>query len=319
MNHTPLSDYILVLLQYGSVSKAAEKLGISQPALSVHIKKIESQLGIQIFDRSQKPLKLTESGRIYVAYLKRSLELEKEFRQRLSDLSELKTGNLAIGGPSFFNISYLPETIAAYTKRFPGVHLEVVDGKMPEIIEKALKDEIDLFLSPSWQQDDRFHYERILSERIFVCVPASWPINERLKEHRVPASLILSKNNEKISSWERQHCIDFQLLREEPFVLLKEDQHIGNIMGCLFERYDFQPERFILAEQTITSYALTMAGAGISLITESVIQRGHVKEYPAFYITEPDLCRREMYVAYPKQRYLSQASKAFIALLKSKL
>ena len=57
MNIVP-SSYILAAAQYKSISKAAEKLGISQPALSAHIKKIEDQLGITIFDRSHKPLTL---------------------------------------------------------------------------------------------------------------------------------------------------------------------------------------------------------------------------------------------------------------------
>lgn len=319
MSHTPLSDYILAAARYGSISKAAEKLGISQPALSAHIKTVERQMGIQIFDRSKKPLQLTDSGQIYADYLKQSLELEKEFRQRLSDLSELKTGKLVIGGASFFNISYLPEIAATYTKKFPGVHLEIVDGKMPEIIDKALNHELDLFLSPSWNQDDRFNYEPILNERIFICVPPLWPINEKLKEKQLPIDLILSGKEESISRWERQHCIDFSVLNGQTFILLKEDQHLGNIMGRLFELYGFQPEHFISAEQTITSYALTLAGAGISLMTESVIRRDLLREHPAFYVTEPELCRRDMYVAYPKQRYLSRAGKEFIALLKSRL
>lgn len=315
MNIVP-SSYILAAAQYKSISKAAEKLGISQPALSAHIKKIEDQLGITIFDRSHKPLTLTDAGEIYLHYAKQSLELDKAFAQRISDLNDLATGNLVLGGASFFNVSYLPRAVNLYTRRYPGIKIEVIDGKMPEIIEKALNNEIDLFISPPWQQDERFSYERFLSERIFICVPPEWPINDSLSEQRLSIEQILSDSGKKETSLK---TVDFRTFKEEPFVLLKEDQHIGNIMKQLFQRHGFSPKHSVAVEQTITSYAFTQAGVGISLITESTIKNSHLRDYPAFYLTDPDICQREIFIAYPKQKYLSRACKEFIGILKDSL
>ncbi|MCQ4635257.1 LysR family transcriptional regulator [Anaerovorax odorimutans] len=315
MNIVP-SSYILVAAQYRSVSKAAEKLGISQPALSAHIRKVEEQLGITIFDRSHKPLTLTDAGEIYLQYAKQSLELDKAFSQRISDLEDLATGNLVLGGASFFNVSYLPAAVAEYSRRYPGIHIEVIDGKMPEIIDKALNNEIDLFISPPWKQDERFFYEPFLSERIFICVPPEWPINESLAELRVPYEQILSKDCDSAAP---PGTVDFRVFKDESFVLLKDDQHIGNIMKQLFERHGFYPRRHIEVEQTMTSYAFTLAGAGISLMTESTIKNSHFRDYPAFYLTDPDICQRDIYLAYPKQKYLSRACKEFISILKDSL
>ena len=63
-------NYILEVHKMRSISKAAEKLKISQPALSAHIKKIEEALGVPIFDRAVKPIQLTEAGQIYIDYMK---------------------------------------------------------------------------------------------------------------------------------------------------------------------------------------------------------------------------------------------------------
>ena len=82
-------------------------------------------------------------------------------------------------------------------------------------------------------------------------------------------------------------------------------------MWQLFERYQFTPEHRIAAEQTMTSYALTLAG--------STVAKGHLRDYPAFYLTDLDICSRDMYIAYPKQKYLSRAGKEFISILKESL
>lgn len=114
-------------------------------------------------------------------------------------------------------------------------------------------------------------------------------------------------------------CVDFKRFCKEPFVLLRNEQHIGHMMSQLFQRYAFEPMHSITVEQTMTSYGLTLAGAGISLMTESTIRHSHFKDYPTFYLADPELCQRDMYVAYPKQRYLSRAAKEFIAILKTSL
>ena len=66
-----MNNYILAVAQYGNVSKAADALGISQPALSAHIKKIEDQLDIVIFDRTVKPMAITDAGKLYIEYINR--------------------------------------------------------------------------------------------------------------------------------------------------------------------------------------------------------------------------------------------------------
>lgn len=314
------SNYIFAVLQHGNISKAADVLGISQPALSTHIRKIEEQVGITIFDRTVKPLGLTEEGQAYVEYLKQQRELEREFREQLAELDELKKGTLVVGGASFFNVSYFPRAIAAFSRRYPNVDITVIDGSMPEIAEKAINHELDLFIAPPWNMDERFVYEKISSEKIFLCVPEKWNINKKLQDYQIPHQVILDG---KTDQWIREHLeharVDFKEFRNEAFIKLGENQHIGNIMAQLFARHGFQPKGCISVEQTMTSYGLTLAGAGISLITEGSLRNGHMKGYPALYLIDEVLGERDMYVAYLKQRYLSRAAKEFINILKQSL
>ena len=304
------SSYVQTIADLRSISAAAEKLGISQPALSAFLKKQEEQTGAVLFDRAKQPLELTEAGRVYIQYADKYIALSKEFSQHISDIQDLKTGALTIGGASFFNISYLPKAVAEFTGQYPGIDVEIVDGNIPEISTKALNGQLDLFISPPWGEDDRFQYEELLQEKILVCVPPEWKINEALRNKEITPGEICQG---RIST---DKCVDFKTFKDLPFVLLKENQHIGHVMTSLFHKNGFEPKRWVSVEQTMTSHALTLAGVGISLITESSIRNSSFKDFPKFYMADPEICVREIYVAYPKQKYLSKAAKEFINILK---
>lgn len=313
-------NYILTVAQCGNISKAAEQLGISQPALSAHIKKIEEQLGIVIFDRTVKPLAVTDAGKVYMEYLKNKMDLDKALNERLLDLDELKWGSLVIGGASFFNVSYFPKAIAQFSDKYPNVNIKVVDGSMPEITQMAVDHDLDLFIAPPWDMDERCSYERLYNEKVYLCVPEQFSINKELAEYRIPKDVVLlGETDQWIKSKGSKSRPDFRKFKEQPFIRLGENQHIGNIIAQLFHRHGFSPEGCISVEQTMTSYGLTLAGVGISLITEGSLRNGHMEKHPALYLIDEDLGSRDMFVAYSKHKYLSNAAKVFIDILKGSL
>lgn len=312
-----MNNYVLEVVRCGNISKAAEHLGISQPALSAHIKKIEEQLGIVIFDRTFKPMTLTDAGKLYLDYINQQSNLERTFQEQLSDLNELKSGKLVLGGASFFNISYLPEAIAEFTENFPGIDIRVVDGSVPEVTRMALDHELDLFIAPEWDMDEMCNYEKVASEKIFLCIPEQFEINNKLKKYRIPQETVIEgKTDSWILKRGKDARVNFAELKDEKFIRLGENQHIGSIMQELFKRYGFEPECGITVHQTMTSFGLTVSGAGISLITEGSLKHGNIKDYPALYLIDEDLGQRNMYLAYPRNKYLSRAAKEFIKIFK---
>ncbi len=304
------SDHIKITAKLRSVSKAAEKLSISQPALSVHIKKIEEENGIIIFDRTRKPLTLTEQGRVYLKYSEKKDELEKELKKEISDLNGLKTGNLVIGGASAFNSIYLPRAVKLFTEKYPGIKTVIIDDRVPEIERRTLEGEIDLFLTPPRISHREIMSEILFDDRILLCVPPEWEINEQIGSYRILGEEIA----EGTSSFEKE--IDFSFFKENSFVLLGHDQHLRHVAEKLFHKYAFRPKRYISTEQTTTSFALTIEGAGISFMTESAVRYGNFKKHPAYYFTEKDICSRKTYVAYAANRGLSRAGEEFIKILK---
>ena len=319
MEYFSSANYIQAIADARNISAAAEKMGISQPALSSHLKKLEENLGVILFDRTKQPLALTDAGRIYLEYSARYQAMQHEFQQQLSDIEEMRTGRLIIAGASSFNVSYFPEAVAKFTHLYPGIEFEIIDDNIPEISVKAATGQIDLFIAPPGKQDERLQYESLLKENIFLCVPAQWEINERLKDFEIPVGQIMQSAGTLYQQGVQLPQVDFKEFRDMPFVLLKEDQHIGRTMDSLFSRHGFRPDKVTVAEQTMTSYNLTIAGIGISLMTESTIKNSNFRTHPKLYMADSDLCMREMFVAYPKNKYLSRAAREFIRILKDSL
>ena len=178
-------NYIKEIAETKSISIAAEQLGISQPALSAFLKKTERELGCLLFDRSRQPLELTEAGRLYMDYLEKDDALREQLKQNLSDITGLQTGKVTVGGAGFFNIAYLPLAIASFVEEYPGVSVSIVDGRVPELVSMAQKGMLDLFITPINDEPERFVYEELLEEDVFLAVPTEWEVNRQLSRKAV--------------------------------------------------------------------------------------------------------------------------------------
>ena len=312
------SNYIKKIAQAKSISVAADQLGISQPALSSYLKKVEGELGVVLFDRSRQPLELTEAGKVYLDYLDEVVIRQKELMKSLSDINDLKTGSLTVGGASFFNVAYLPKAIAAFASENPGIDIEIVDDRVPRLEAMAQKGLLDLFITPINDEPERFVYEELLEEDIFLAVPEAWEVNRQLEGKAIsieelPESEAAAKSHRKAKPLTKE---EFACLCRETFVVLKPDQDIGRKMQALLNSFGCTPERVITAEQTMTTLALTLRGVGVSLITESSIRNCGFAGLPKLYMANPDICRRKMYIAYPRNKYLSKAARRFAEVLK---
>lgn len=310
MERTTADNYIRAIAEHRSISVAAESLGITQPALSAALKKKEKELGAQLFDRSRQPLELTEAGRAYIEYAERAEMLRNEMEKKLADIEGVNTGNLKIGGAVFFNIAYTTNAIACYLAKYPQIQIEVLDRSVPELTTLAAKGDIDAFITPFADEPDRFVYEELADEKIFIAVPSELAINEKLSTKRITDAA------DRIESMPRLSREEFAELCENTFIVLKSNQSIGQRMEEIFREYGVRPERTLTAEQTMTTLALTNAGVGISLVTESSVRSSGLSSLPAFYLAEGETYSRKIYVAYPKNKYLSRAAEEFIRILK---
>lgn len=129
----------------GSLTKAAEELYISQPAVSRSIKQLELQLGVTLFTRTHHGMQLSaQGGKVIFAEVERALELLKDAENRIAEMKNLATGTIRIGASDTIFEYFLAEKIVEFHQRFPNVKMELMADVTPDTIEKLKADRCDV-------------------------------------------------------------------------------------------------------------------------------------------------------------------------------
>ena len=178
-------EYVYEVYKERSFSKAAKNLFISQPALSVTIKRIENRIGMPIFDRSTNPVGLTECGQKYIEVIKQYMDLQNGFLNYLSNLEELKVGSINVGGSNLFTSCILPPIIARFSARYPSVEINVVEANTPLLDQKLMDGSLDLIVD-NYVFDTETHSSVLYrTENLVLAVPSAFPVNQTLAEYRI--------------------------------------------------------------------------------------------------------------------------------------
>jgi DNA-binding transcriptional LysR family regulator len=146
----------LTVSECGGFTRAAEQLNMSQSAVSLHIRRLEEQVGVPLLRRTTRKVALTAEGETLVGYARTITSLQEEAHSRLSPRSRLK-GKLRIGTSEDFAASALPIALRSFNLRNPGVALEVQVGITTDLVNLLDRGRLDLVLG---KQCDRLHSDR---------------------------------------------------------------------------------------------------------------------------------------------------------------
>lgn len=129
----------------GSLTKAAEELYISQPAVSRSIKQLETQLGVTLFTRTHRGMVLSkQGGKIIFGEVERALNLLEQAENRIAEVNNTATGTIRIGASDTIFEYFLADKIVEFHERFPAVKIELTADFTPETIEKLKADKCDV-------------------------------------------------------------------------------------------------------------------------------------------------------------------------------
>ena len=300
-------DYVYEVYKEKSFSGAAKNLFVSQPALSSAIKKTETRLGITIFDRSSQPIALTEEGRVFIDAAEKILAIRKGLTERLNDMSELKTGKITVSGENYISSFIYPKIIIEFKNKYNGIDIEMVESNSHDLQNQLFNENVDLLIDYHFNSELYDSYP-LADEHIILCVPKKLPINERLSEYRMTANDI--KNGKHL----KDSCPAVNLLefKEEQFVILKKGNYSHTHSMELCAEAGFVPNVKIYPDQMITSYNMSRAGMGISLIPDLLIYSSPESGKCFFYKLSQLNSLRRLYIGFKKNRYKSRAVEEFI-------
>lgn len=160
----------------GSVSGAAEKLHISQPAVSRQLREFEARQGVPLFDRLPRGMRLTEAGRVLAAYADKIFILEQEAQHALDDLQGLRAGNLRVGASTTIGSYLLPDAFVAFRERYPDIHLNLEVGNTHLIQTRLLAGELDIGFTEGFVDSPELEAEVFFMDELAVVAAATHPL-----------------------------------------------------------------------------------------------------------------------------------------------
>lgn len=294
--------YVLVLTDVGSFSRAADELNISQPSLSQYVKKIESQLGVELFDRANGNVRLTDAGKVYIEAGRKILDLENQMQQQFIDIGEHKIGSITVGTTPFRSVTMMPQILAKFKEQYPGIHVVIDERGTSELKEAGEKGEFDIAVLTLPVDEKKFDYELIMEEEIVLAVPKAWSLNNEILNYK------------QEDSKHKYPVIDFKLFNNQEFVMLTESQIMQRTLDDLCAECGVVARTAAVVKSLKAQIEMVRKGVGVALVPTGVCREEDDKV--SYYLLKQELPSRKVVAVYRKNQYLSTPVKDLIQVMK---
>lgn len=141
-----LYKIFLTLYELKSISKTANSLYVSQPAISYSLKELESELGYSLFYRNSKGIEPTMEARELYTYISTAFNIIKSGEDHIKNLNSMNIGDIKIGAPSHIAVFYLSSFISEFRKLYPGIKFEIISKSTSDLVEMMEMRKIDLVI-----------------------------------------------------------------------------------------------------------------------------------------------------------------------------
>ncbi|MCV2367821.1 LysR family transcriptional regulator [Roseateles oligotrophus] len=248
-----LLRYFQTVAEEGHMTRAAARLGLQQPPLSQQIKALELQLGLQLFERHPKGVRLTEAGRLLQAETAKILRDMADMQQRMARVAQGEQGRVAVGFTSSAAAHrFTPAALRECRRRYPDIALELSEANAAEITAAVLAHRLDcgLIRVPVSQADDLW-FETLFREPVVLALPVD---HHLLRGRPVRRTLSL---------------LD---LHDEPLILARRPGAPGLYANLLAqcEALGVKPHIAAEVDRMMSNLNLVAAGVGISVVPASM-------------------------------------------------
>lgn len=313
VNYFSRKDLVYTVYQEGSISKAAQRLFISQPSLSVMIQKIEEDVGVPLFDRTCKPIRLTEAGHEYIKATEEILHIEKAFENYLQACQTLQTGTLTIGSNQLLSSLVLPQYIGRFLAQFPGIQLNLVDDNSVVLENMAISGQLDLVLDNHLLDRAVFEQHILRKERLLLAVPKSFSCNQGLESYQLSHEDILAGMHLQ----DGEGYAPLTAFKEIPFVTMTKQNDTRHRSDEILREAGIKPHNLLEIDRLVTLYSFVEQGSAASIVSDTLVQylQSHSDKI-CYYRLRSLHASRELYISYKRNRYYSKAMQAFFDLIK---
>ncbi|WP_151827150.1 LysR family transcriptional regulator [Acinetobacter oleivorans] len=284
MTFTQLEIFALIA-ELKSFTATAEKLGISQSAVSHALKSLEQQWGINLISRNQSDIELTTTGQQLLTHVKELLSIANTLEKEVAAIHGLNEGTLRIGSfGASSSIYLLPEILESFRQRYPKIEIYIDEGEDKEVAQWLLERHIEVgFLI---MPDERFDTFPLIEDRFVALIPNQFPLAQQL--YIDPAQL--------------ENC---------PFIMTMAGSRYQ--VELILKNFNVKPDIKFYVSQILSIVSMVHNQLGVSIVSDMVITKELLSLYPNVVKRpfKPNL-KRSIGLAVKNKKHMSPAVKAFI-------
>lgn len=290
-------EYILKIAEENNITRAADKLFITQSALNQQLLKLEKELGTPLFHRSRVNWRPTRAGEIYLHNAREILRLKKDTYNQISDIANTRRGQLSIGFTPGRGINMFTSVYPAFHQKFPDITVEPVEKSVHELQQMISDDGLDIaFLTLRQEDHTNDEYIILVTEEILLAVPSGHPLGAYAAPPGEPLAVM-----------------DIKHVRYEPFVLLGKDSTMRSLANDIFKQAGFAPN--ILFETRNNNTIIYMVQTNLCCgLVPSYYAQNRTADIAFFQL--PNHPSWHVAASYKRNAYLSRPARLFIDMVK---
>ena len=305
-------EYIVKIDDEHSITRAAEKLFVTQSALNQQLLRLEKELGAPLFHRSKVDMRPTEIGQVYLDNAREILRIKQRTYNLINDMTDAKKGRLSIGFTPGRGSEMFTHVYPSFHQAYPNVIVEPHELSVHRQQQMISQGNLDIgFQTLSERQRTDSEYIKLGEEEIFLLVPSIHPAVEQLTAAQTVAPGPHHATNQQ--SAVPYPIANLALFQYEPFVLMYKESTIRAITDEIFRKSGFTPN--VLFETASNNTVLSMIEANLCC---GVVPEYYVRRLPEgiscfAFASHPSW---DIVANYRKNGYLSEAAKYFIELVR---
>jgi LysR family transcriptional regulator, hydrogen peroxide-inducible genes activator len=281
--------YFCAVAETGSFTRAAEREQVAQPSLSQQIMKLELELGVRLFDRLGRAVRLTDMGQVFLPRARAILGEMKAAKEEVAEKQSTVSGPVCVGVIPTIAPYFLPARIAVFSRQYPEASITVVEDVTVHLMDQLRSGLIDLAIIALPVRGHDLESFPLLTERLFAILP---------KGHRLA----------------RRRTLRMKELREEPFLLLRDDHCFRDTAIDVCKRARLSPQIVFESGQFSSILGMVGAGMGISIVPEMAVEP---KADCSSVLIADERASRTVGVAAVKGHFLSRVPRAFLEHLRA--
>ncbi len=290
-------QYVILLSQVRNFSQVAEKLNITQPALSKQILNLEHELGVKLFDRNSNPLRMTPAGEHFVREAQELLYKEDQLMRSMDKYRSGEAGRLVIGISPFRSLYLVTDVVKKLRQRYPGIQICLHETGSDNLRREAAEGKYDFAI-------------------------VNLPVDESLLEVTPlePDTIVLAVPNQLLdlipeSSRKDGSSIDIRDCKDLPFIAVGHNQEMRQLLDKLCTAADFTPNVVMEVVGVATAWAMANTGIGATLLPLQFVSNETFDENITVFRLENDHYLRRPAIVRRRGQFVSEYAEYAAKLL----